>query len=301
MRFIISALALTLFISCSSDNKTITYPNTTGLVYAESEESFTTTYNKLRSELQQGDFTIYKEIDFKTYAESYRKRSRNAKMILFSNPSLETPLIDIKPELGLEFPTRILTFEDRDKFVLLAYNNTEYLSRVYNLNTGMSAVANMESSLSNIVTNVAGNMTLKNETATVGLNYLTVPSMSSFNDTYNRLRNRISDSQEMKLITEVDHQANARSIGLNIRPNKVLIFSTGEMEANLVDQYQLSIIDLPIRILVWEDANNKTHIAWQDIDTLTYRHLKGNSVDGLDDIRRMIRSMAMEAAEEDGL
>lgn len=296
MRFIVSALALTLFISCSSDNRSLTYPDTTGLAYAESEQDFVNTYNNLRSEVQRSDYRIVKEIDFKEYAESHKRRSRQTKMILFSNFELETPLIEENPEIGLEFPTGLLTYEDRDKYVLVAYNNIEYLSRMYALNN-MGAVQNMEASLSELVSTATENMTLKNGTALAGKNTLTLSSSNTFNETFYRLRNAIVDNPEMNLVAEVDHQANARTIGSDIRQNKVLLFTTGIMEADLIDRYQLSSIDLPIRILVWEDEENKTQISYQDLETIIYRHDVNSKDVNIDEVRRMLRTLVFDAAE----
>lgn len=296
MRFIVSALALTLFISCSSDNRTLNYPDVTGLAYAESEQDFANTYSNLRSEVQRADYQIIKEVDFKQYAESHGRRSRDAKMILFSNPGLETPLISENPEIGLEFPTGLLTYEDRGKYVLVAYNNTEYLSRMYNLNN-MGAVQNMESSLSNLVSVATDNMTLKNTTAIAGKNSLRHSSSNSFNETFNRLRNAIADSPDMNLIAEVDHQANAMAIGSNIRQNKVLVFTSGEMEADLIDRYQISSIDLPIRISVWVDEDGITQISYQDLETIIYRHKINSGDTNIDEIRRELRTMVFDAAD----
>lgn len=295
MRFILSALVVALFISCSSDDRALTYPNTPGLAYVESEFEFRDTYSALRAKIQQSDYQIYKEIDFKEYAESYRRRSREAKMILFSNPSLEALLIQDTPEIGIEFPSRMLTFEDRDKYVLVAYNNIEYLSRMYSLNN-MGAVQNMESSMSQIASTVSGNMTLKNETAFAGINTITASSSRSFNQVYNYLRNAIADNPEMNLIADVDHQLNALSVGMNIRANRVLLFTTGELEANMVDRHQLSTIDLPLRILVWEDENNRVKVSYTNLNTLKDRHQMDSNIGRLEEVKRMLAELVVESA-----
>lgn len=295
MRFILSALILALFVSCSSDDRTKHYPNTPGLAYAESESDFRTTYNALRGNIQQADYQIYKEIDFKEYAESHRNRSREVKMILFSNPSLEALLIKDMPEIGIEFPSRMLTFEDRNKYVLIAYNNTEYLSRMYGLNN-MGVVQSMESSLSQITSNVAGNITLKNETAFTGINTITISSSHSFNQVFNYLRNAIVDSPKMNLVAEVDHQFNALSVGVNIRPNRVLLFTTGELEANMVDRHQLSTIDLPLRILVWEDENNRIKVSYTNLNTIKNRHQMDSNIGRLDEVKKMLAELVIESA-----
>lgn len=292
MRFILSALVVALFISCSSDNRVLTYPNTPGLAYADSDFEFKDTYSALRAKIQQSDYQIYEEIDFKQYAESYRRRSREAKMILFSNPTLETLLIQDTPEIGIEFPSRMLTFEDRDRYVLVAYNNIEYLSRMYNL-SNIGAIQNMESSMSQITSKVSGNMTLKNETAFAGINTITVSSNLSFNQVFNYLRNAIADNPEMNLLADVDHQLNALSVGMNIRANRVLLFTTGELEANMVDRHQLSAIDLPLRILVWEDENNRVKVSYTNLNTIKDRHQMDSNIGRLEEVKSMLSELVI--------
>lgn len=294
MRFLLSAIALALFVSCSSDDRNLSYPETPGLAYAESEEDFVSTYGSLRSEIQNSDFTIHKEINFKDFAESHGKRSRDTRMILFSNPSLEAPLISQKPEMGLEFPSRVMVYEDRDRYVLVAYNNTEFLSRMYELND-MSAIQNLESSLSQIVSNSTGNMTIKNESTTFGRNAMTIPSANSFTETFNRLRNEIADSNELTLVETINHQQAASMVGIEMRQNRLLLLTTGEFEANLIDGNQLASIDLPIRILVWEDENNITQISYQNLDTMMLRHNISDAYK-LDDVKNMLARMVIEAA-----
>lgn len=294
MRFLFSFLIMVVFVSCSSDDRTLTYPNTPGLAYAESESDFSTTYFGLRSKLQQSGYQISKEIDFKSYAESYGKRSREAKLILFSNPSLEAPLLRENPIIGMEFPSRILTYENRDRFLFVAYNNTEYLSRIYDLEN-IGAVQNMEASLSQITSGTTGNLTMKNDIIMVGKNEITISSRKSFNETFNALRNAIADNPEMNLIAEVDHQVNASTVGVDIRPNKLLLFTTGELEANLIDRQQLSIMDLPIRILVWEDENNRVQISYTDLYTLKNRH-QIDGVNKLSEIRGMLADLIISIA-----
>lgn len=295
MRFLFSAVVLALLVSCSSDDRSLVYPETLGLSYAESEKDMQGTYNSLRAEIQNSDLHIYKEINFKQLLESHRKRSRETRMIMFSNPLLEAQLIEQKPEIGMEFPSRILTYEDRNGYVLAGYNNIEYLGRMYDI-SDIGALQNLEASLSQIVSKSTENMVLKNNIIVVGRSHMTLPSANSFNDTYNSLRNAIADNPNLSLIETVDHAENGRLAGVELRPNRLLLFVAGEFEADLVDREQLASIDLPIRILVWVDENNKTQITYQNLDTLLLRHALRSDVYKLDDIKNLLARMVIEAA-----
>lgn len=295
MRFLLSTLLLVVLVSCSSDDRSLNYPEVMGLVYSDSQHDFVTTYNALRSEIQHSDFRIHKEINFKNYAESNGKRSRETRMILFSNPSLEAPLIQNKPEIGLEFPSRVLTYEDRNKYALVAYNKIEYLGRIYEV-SDLGAIQNLEASLAHIVSNSTGNTVLDNGSNIAGRNHMTIPSANSYIETFNKLRNMIADDDKLTLLETIDHQENARLVGVDISPNRLLLLTTGDFEANLIDKNQLSSVDLPIRILVWEDENNKTQISYQNLDTLIYRHDMNSNIEGLENVKNLLARMVIEAA-----
>lgn len=70
----------------------------------------------------------------------------------------------------------------------------------------------------------------------------------------------------------VDHAASARRVDLELRPNQVLIFGNPKLGTPLMQSNPAIGIDLPLRVLAWEDADGKVWVAYTDPATLRSRH-----------------------------
>ncbi|MHA1565292.1 MAG: DUF302 domain-containing protein [Alphaproteobacteria bacterium] len=70
----------------------------------------------------------------------------------------------------------------------------------------------------------------------------------------------------------VDHTASAKRVDLELRPNQVLIFGNPKLGTPLMQSNPAIGIDLPLRVLAWEDADGNVWVAYTDPDTLRSRH-----------------------------
>ena len=76
----------------------------------------------------------------------------------------------------------------------------------------------------------------------------------------------------IKLFTIIDHSGEAASAGLSMPPTKVLIFGNPKGGTPLMLAAPSTAIDLPLKILVAEDAQGKVWISWNDPAYLQQRH-----------------------------
>jgi uncharacterized protein (DUF302 family) len=94
----------------------------------------------------------------------------------------------------------------------------------------------------------------------------------------------------MTVFARVDHAAGAKEAGLELRPTEVLIF--GSAKGTPLMQADPTIgIDLPMKVLVWQDAAGKTWISYNDPDYLAVRHRLG------DDFKPIFDKMRATSAE----
>jgi uncharacterized protein (DUF302 family) len=100
---------------------------------------------------------------------------------------------------------------------------------------------------------------------------VTVASKYGPGETLARLKAEIA-SRGLTLFAAVDHAKNAEDIGLSLRPTTVLIFGSAKAGTPLMQATQLIGIDLPLKALVWQDANNATWISYHDPVSLAARH-----------------------------
>lgn len=97
------------------------------------------------------------------------------------------------------------------------------------------------------------------------------PSNHSVDETVDRLRN-ILQSKGVKLFALVDHSGEAENAGMKMPPTKLLIFGNPKAGTPLMVAVPSVAIDLPVKILVWEDAHKKTWVSYNSSAYLQARH-----------------------------
>jgi uncharacterized protein (DUF302 family) len=76
----------------------------------------------------------------------------------------------------------------------------------------------------------------------------------------------------LQLFAEIDHRAGAIAAGLEMQPAHVLIFGHAKAGTPLMVASPLLALDLPLKLLVWEDAERKVWVSFNTPDYLAERH-----------------------------
>lgn len=76
----------------------------------------------------------------------------------------------------------------------------------------------------------------------------------------------------VKLFAMVDHSGEAEKAGLRMPPTKLLIFGNPKAGTPLMLASPLAAIDLPLKILVWEDSDGKVWVSYNSPAWLQSRH-----------------------------
>ena len=100
---------------------------------------------------------------------------------------------------------------------------------------------------------------------------VTIRATQSVDETVRKLEG-ILRAKGIKLFTVVDHSGEAQQAGLQMRPTKLLIFGSPKAGTPLMIAAPTIAIDLPLKILVWEDAAGKAMVSYSDPDYLAARH-----------------------------
>lgn len=90
-------------------------------------------------------------------------------------------------------------------------------------------------------------------------------------ETMNRLE---ASAKERGLIVfaRIDHAAGAARVGKTLRPTEVLVFGNPAGGTPLMECAQTVGIDLPMKALVWEDAQGEVWLGYNDPAWLAMRH-----------------------------
>ena len=97
------------------------------------------------------------------------------------------------------------------------------------------------------------------------------PSNHSVEQTVEKLKN-ILQSKGITLFALVDHSGEAEKIGMKMRPTKLLIFGSPKAGTPVMLAAPSIAIDLPLKILVWEDDQARVWLSYNDPAYLQQRH-----------------------------
>ena len=96
-------------------------------------------------------------------------------------------------------------------------------------------------------------------------------SNHSVDETVEKLKN-VLQAKGVTLFALVDHSGEAEKAGMKMPPTKVLIFGSPKAGTPLMLASPSVAIDLPLKILVWEDGGGKVWVSYNSPDYLKERH-----------------------------
>jgi uncharacterized protein (DUF302 family) len=81
-------------------------------------------------------------------------------------------------------------------------------------------------------------------------------------------------ARHMMVFTVIDHSGEAARQGLALRDTKLVIFGSPTGGTPVMQAAPLAALDLPLKVLVWDDAG-QTRVSYTDPDALAARHHLG--------------------------
>lgn len=98
-----------------------------------------------------------------------------------------------------------------------------------------------------------------------------VLSSHTVEQTVERLK-AILQSRGVTLFALVDHSGEAEKVGMKMNPTKLLIFGSPQAGTPLMQAAPSVAIDLPLKILVWEDGQGRVRVSYNSPEYLMERH-----------------------------
>jgi uncharacterized protein (DUF302 family) len=111
-----------------------------------------------------------------------------------------------------------------------------------------------------------------------------------------RLREAIT-ARGLSIFAEFDHAANAVAANLPLRATLVVVFGNAAAGTPIMQDRQTAGLDLPLKILVWEDEQKVTRLSWNDPLWIGARHGTSPGVQPtLEAMARLLDAVAAHAA-----
>ena len=126
-------------------------------------------------------------------------------------------------------------------------------------------------------------------------NIRTLPSAADFATTLERLEQAIAD-EGLTLLTTIDHSANAENVGLELLPTTVFLFGNPVVGTPLMRAAPTFALDLPQRMLVWENEDGEVFVTWRAPTVVADEHGLPPDQAPLPNIAALLEALARTAA-----
>ena len=98
-----------------------------------------------------------------------------------------------------------------------------------------------------------------------------IPSQHTVDETVARLK-AILEAKGVTLFALVDHNGEAEKAGMKMPPTKLAIFGSPKAGTPVMLAAPSIAIDLPLKILVWQDSHGKVWVSYNTPEYLEKRH-----------------------------
>ncbi len=108
-------------------------------------------------------------------------------------------------------------------------------------------------------------------TANPDAGILSIPSSHSVDQTVDKLTSILA-TKGITLFALVDHSGEAQKAGMTMPPTKLLIFGSPRAGTPIMLAAPTAALDLPLKLLIHQDADGKVWISWNSPAYLQQRH-----------------------------
>ncbi|WP_179334926.1 DUF302 domain-containing protein [Winogradskyella costae] len=294
---------LLLFSGCKDDEKSNSnnnnYPETEGIGYIETDASPSDIYDAIISQLNSNEnIGIIAEINHSENAQNVGLDLGFTRTVYFGNPALGTPIMQNNIKSGLDLPQRITVYTDEDGDTVVAYNSVDYLINRHNIGT-VSSSDMITAALSNIVNSTTEQAVILNAVTPLESDgIISVTSTNDFDTTYNSIVNTLNNLEAITIIAELDHQANAQSVAMDLVPSKLIIFGNPTLGTPLMSESRTTALDLPQKMLIYENSDGDVTVIYNDPFYVAERHYLNNNDDTLNTISQALQNISASGTSE---
>jgi uncharacterized protein (DUF302 family) len=126
---------------------------------------------------------------------------------------------------------------------------------------------------------------------------VTLASNHTVRETLDRLEADLR-AKSITVFARIDHAAGAASVALPLRATELLIFGNPKAGTPLMQASQSIGIDLPLKILGWQDEDGKVWLTYNDPHWLSRRHRLAAATDAsVGALASLLAKLAKAAAE----
>lgn len=195
-----------------------------------------------------------------------------ATVVVGGPPASRLPLLRASQTAGVNLPERYLLTQDPSGAVNLTYDGAGYVAVVAG-DTDPAAGSVLADTVRAVAAQATGTSTPPVPSPLLGVTptgYLTVtPGAAPVAATVTRLRTAVLASTNDELVGVLDLAAGSTP---PLRPTTEVLVRNPPLEAPLLAAHPGFGLELPLRFLVWQDAQNTTQVGYPDVAKVAARH-----------------------------
>ncbi|SPH17519.1 hypothetical protein DEA8626_01042 [Defluviimonas aquaemixtae] len=146
----LSAIALVVPASRQVDAADATLPGD-GIVRAKSAYPMADTIDRITDDLKAKNIILFDVIDQAKLGRDAGIDLNPSALVVFGNPPLGAQFLTAKAESGLDWPVRLLVFEDSEGQVWMAYTDFQWIARRHNITNRVEQFAMASEVIASIV------------------------------------------------------------------------------------------------------------------------------------------------------
>jgi len=283
-----------------------------GFVAVPSNFGVEETTSRLTDSLENNaNINLLGVVDHSAGADSVDMELAPTRVVFFGNPALGSPLMQRSRSVGIDLPQKLLVWEHEDGTTYVGYNTTPYLGARHALPADTDQLQTINGALASFASSVTsspeayraelvavGNSAGVPGSITQGAGLESVTSGEDFDTTVSNLEAVLED-RGFRVPFVVEHSSAAAANDLELGPTTLFIFGNPNVGTPLMQLERRIAVDLPQKMLVWEDDEGTVRIAYNSPAYVLGRHGVADLPDSVSNVADALAGIAEAASQAD--
>ena len=226
-----------------------------------------------------GRFKVIAEIDHSRLAAEKGEIMPPARVVIFSDPAINTSILQQEPRTGLDLPFRVLAYAEGNAPAVV-FTTADYLKRRYGLADG-PALQRYEESVLSVVNAVPADALVALDVSSLGKGQgiVTLNSVYGFEETIERLKGAITAEEDTIWFGDIDYREEAVGLGVDLPKLTLLLFGAPGPGAKAMAEYPRMGLDAFCqKVLVYQAPGGQVEVLLNDMPAMAKLHYGDSAI-----------------------
>jgi len=224
-------------------------------------------------------YEVIAEIDHSRLAAKEGEVMPPARVVIFSDPAVNTPILQQEPLAGLDLPFKVLAYAEGDSPAVI-FTSADYLKRRHGLADG-PGLQRYEEEILNVVASLPDEAIVPFDTSSLnkGAGIHTLTSKYGFDQSIDRLKTDILAAGDTIWFGEIDYQAEAAALGVELPKLTLLLFGApGPGAKAMADIPRMGLDAFCQKVLVLELPDSSVEAYFNEMPEFAELHQGSKSL-----------------------